>query len=170
MSRLGAFAPLVLLAALAPACRETAEGLKEDAARNEAAAREVGREVQAEAAHAAEQAAEKTSEALTGAAQQAEAAGRTLKVKTGLTASTEVDASRIDVDSDGPSRTVVLRGSVPTAAQRAAAETLAIANADGWAVRNELAVPSGAVPPAASGVGAIPPGGTAPAAATATTP
>ena len=51
-----------------------------------------------------------------------------------------IDASHIDVDTDADTRTVTLKGTVPTAAQKAAAEDLAREKAEGYKVRNLLTV------------------------------
>ena len=52
-------------------------------------------------------------------------------------------ASHIDVDTDNDSHTVTLRGSVPTAAQKAAAGQIAARHAAGYRIKNDLRV----VPP-----------------------
>jgi osmotically-inducible protein OsmY len=52
-----------------------------------------------------------------------------------------IDASHIDVDTDAGTRTVSLKGTVPTAAQKAAAEKVARDKAEGYSVRNLLTVP-----------------------------
>jgi len=104
---------------VAPAARDA----KEDA---KPAAKDVGEKVK-EGAH-------KTVEAL-------DAAKQHVDVKAALMADRTVDASHIDVDVDKEARTVTLRGTVPTAAQRTAAARIAREKADdGYRVRNELTV------------------------------
>ena len=51
-----------------------------------------------------------------------------------------IEASQIEVDTNGDTKTVTLKGTVPTAAQRAAAEKLAREKAEGYTVRNLLTV------------------------------
>ena len=51
-----------------------------------------------------------------------------------------IDASHIDVDTDANTKTVTLKGTVPTAAQKAAAETVAREKAVGYQVHNLLTV------------------------------
>jgi hypothetical protein len=62
-----------------------------------------------------------------------------VEVARALAADTTIDASHVHVEADEAARTVVLRGSVPDAHQRAAAERIAAAHAAGYQVRNELA-------------------------------
>ena len=51
-----------------------------------------------------------------------------------------IDAPHIDVDTDADTKTVTLKGTVPTAAQKAAAEKVAREKAEGCRVRNLLTV------------------------------
>jgi osmotically-inducible protein OsmY len=62
-----------------------------------------------------------------------------LEVDKALTRETSLDSSHIDVDVKDETRTIVLRGSVPNAAQKVAAERIATEHAHGYQVRNELA-------------------------------
>ena len=64
----------------------------------------------------------------------------TLDVKTAIIADKTVDAGAIDVDTFQDRKVVVLRGSVPTEAQKAKAEQIARNNATGYTVENRLAV------------------------------
>jgi hyperosmotically inducible protein len=64
----------------------------------------------------------------------------TLDVKTAIIADKTVDAGAIDVDTFQDKRVVVLRGSVPTAAQKTKAEQIARDHAKGYTVENRLAV------------------------------
>ena len=63
-----------------------------------------------------------------------------LDVKAALMSDKEIDASKIDVDGDAATKTVTLKGTVPTAAQKAAAEKVARSKAEGYTVRNQLTV------------------------------
>ncbi|MEO8520965.1 MAG: BON domain-containing protein [Acidobacteriota bacterium] len=65
---------------------------------------------------------------------------KTVDVKTALINDKSVDTSTINVDTFGDTKTVVLRGSVPTAAMKAKAEDIAHREAPGYTVKNELAV------------------------------
>ncbi len=64
----------------------------------------------------------------------------TLDVKAAIIADKTVDSGAIDVDTYQDKKLVVLRGSVPTEAQKAKAEQIARANATGYTVENRLAV------------------------------
>jgi osmotically-inducible protein OsmY len=55
-------------------------------------------------------------------------------------ADSSIDATKIDVDTDENTKTVTLKGSVATAAQKASAERIAKAKAEGYTVRNSLTV------------------------------
>ena len=139
-------------------CDNTAQGVKEDARENKAAAEQQAAEAKAETADeraeikqegreagaAIGNAAEKAGDAVAGAAKDAGAsihAGKqTLDVKTALQADPSIDATRIDVDTDENTKTVTLKGSVATAAQKAAAERIAKDKAAGYTVRNSLTV------------------------------
>jgi osmotically-inducible protein OsmY len=62
-----------------------------------------------------------------------------LEVEKALARETGLDASRIDVEADEETRTIVLRGSVPDEAQKASAGRIAAERAPGYEIRNELA-------------------------------
>ena len=64
----------------------------------------------------------------------------TLDVKAAILADKTIDAGAIDVDTDGTKKTVVIRGSVPTQAQKDRAEQIARENAKGYTITNQLAV------------------------------
>ena len=75
------------------------------------------------------------------AGQAASAAAQTAKVKAALVADTKVTASGIDVDTSAETKTITLKGHVPSAAQKTAAERIAVEKASaGYTVRNELTV------------------------------
>jgi len=102
------------------------------------AAKDVKREakpVAKEVGEKAKEGAEKTGEAL-------DAAKQHLDVKAALLADKTVDASHIDIDTDKNAKILYLRGTVPTAAQKATAGRIARDKADGFIVRNELTVMS----------------------------
>jgi osmotically-inducible protein OsmY len=114
---------LVLAIGAAAACENTAAGIKQDA------------KVAAESEAAAKA---KDTAAKTGAA--VGAAFETAEIKTALMADKSIDASAVNVDTYADTKTVVLRGSVPTATQRDQVERIAVAKAPGYRVENKLAV------------------------------
>jgi osmotically-inducible protein OsmY len=64
----------------------------------------------------------------------------TVDVKSAIIADKTVDSGAIDVDTYQDKKLVVLRGSVPSEAQKARAEQIARENAKGYTVENRLAV------------------------------
>lgn len=64
----------------------------------------------------------------------------TLDVKAAIIADKTVDSGAIDVDTFQDKKLVVLRGSVPTDAQKTRAGQIARDNAKGYTVENRLAV------------------------------
>jgi osmotically-inducible protein OsmY len=162
--------PAALLAAsLFGACSNTAKGIEEDSAQNAAKAKDASAEAAAaseratadakatagyaaqetkeaagNAAEATRQGAEKTAEATNDAAHNtanaADGAQQTMQIKSALMADKSVDASDIDVDTNGMTKTVTLKGHVATAAQKAAAERIAKGKAPGYTVVNNLVI------------------------------
>jgi hyperosmotically inducible periplasmic protein len=142
----------------AAGCENTASGIKKDAQENAAAAKEGTAEARAESKEAGaeakaegkevgadiKEAASDAGNAVAGAAEKAapaiDAAKQTLDVKTALMADAAIDASKIDVDTDAATKTVTLKGSVPSAAQKTSAERIAHAKAGGYKVNNQLVV------------------------------
>ena len=74
------------------------------------------------------------------AAEKTAAAVETVDVKSALIADGRVDASNINVDTNSSTKTVVLKGSVPTADQKATAEAIARDQAKGYTITNNLTV------------------------------
>jgi osmotically-inducible protein OsmY len=64
----------------------------------------------------------------------------TLDVKSAIIADKSIDSGAIDVDTFQDKKLVVLRGSVPTDAQKTKAEQIARENAEGYSIENRLAV------------------------------
>lgn len=64
----------------------------------------------------------------------------TMDVKAALIADGRVDAGNINVDTSASTKTVVLKGSVPTAEQRTIAEGIAREQAKGYTITNNLTV------------------------------
>ena len=67
-------------------------------------------------------------------------AAETVDVKTAIIADKTIDSGAIDVDTYQDKKLVVLRGSVPTEAQKQRAEQIAKDNAKGYTVENRLVV------------------------------
>jgi predicted small secreted protein len=162
--------PAALLAAsLFAACQNTARGVAQDAQENAEKAKDASADAKTsaeraaqDAKEAAEHAADATrnaaTEALertksasndverrakdkaTGTAGSLDAAAQTVQIKSALIADKNVDAGGIDVDTDAPTMTVTLKGHVPTAAQKAAAERIAKDKAPDYHVVNQLVV------------------------------
>jgi osmotically-inducible protein OsmY len=68
------------------------------------------------------------------------AATETADVKLALSMDKTVDASDINVDTDAATKVVTLKGSVASAEQRARAEAIAVREAAGFKVDNQLVV------------------------------
>ena len=64
----------------------------------------------------------------------------TVDVKTAIIADKTIDSGAIDVDTYQDKKLVVLRGTVPTEAQKQRAEQIAKDNAKGYTVENRLVV------------------------------
>lgn len=64
----------------------------------------------------------------------------TMDVKAALIADARVDAGNIKVDTSASTKTVLLKGSVPTAEQRTIAEAIAREQAKGYKIDNQLTV------------------------------
>jgi hypothetical protein len=94
-----------------------------------------------EAESAVKQTGESARDAVNQTAAAAAAAVQTAQVKTALVADSSVDAKDINVDTDPATKTIILKGYVPSAAQKTAAGRIATAKASaGYTVRNELVI------------------------------
>jgi osmotically-inducible protein OsmY len=129
------------------ACDNTAQGVREDSAEATEDAREAGdaataegREEAAEARREGREAADDARRTAGDAGAAVDAAGETIDVKSALMADDVVDASDINVDTFHETKTVVLKGSVPTADQKTAAGRIAAREAEGYKVDNQLTV------------------------------
>ena len=63
-----------------------------------------------------------------------------MQIKTALIDADNLDANNIDVDTNGSTKTVTLRGHVATASQKAAAERIAKEKAPDYRVVNNLVI------------------------------
>ena len=115
------------------ACRNTAAGLKRDTEEN-------SKKAAVEASKAADRASAATADAAQRAAEAAHAGTQTMSVKTALLADKRVAAKGINVDTDTSTRTVTLKGHVPSEEQKAIAEQIASQHSSGYHVRNELTI------------------------------
>jgi osmotically-inducible protein OsmY len=139
MTRQALAGGILAVAVAGSACSEQTEQRAEDAARATGAA------VQSAAADTVRN-AERVGEAAADAVRTsdvggaAQAAIETLDVKAALMADKRVDASGIDVDTDHKTKTVTLKGHVPSTDQRLTAEEIAREKAKGYSINNELVV------------------------------
>ena len=136
-----------MFAVATAACDNTSRGVQQDTA-------EAKRDAQAASADAKDEARDETAEAKAEGREAAddaqrtasdaggaiEAATETIDVKTALMADDSVDASDINVDTFHETKTVVLKGSVATAAQKTEAGHIAAREAEGYKVENQLVV------------------------------
>ena len=74
------------------------------------------------------------------AGDRASAATETADVKLAISMDKTVDASDINVDTDPATKTVTLKGTVTSAEQKARAEAIAVREATGFKVVNDLVV------------------------------
>lgn len=168
LTTLGAWAGAVAFAVISASCSDRADNKASEAARETGNAAERAGEATAGAArdagNATAGAARDAGNATAGAARDAggavkdagrgvgdavgnagragDAAVETMDVKLALTTDSRVDASNINVDTDHTTKTVTLKGRVPTAAQKTIAEQIATGKATGYRVINQLAVGS----------------------------
>jgi predicted small secreted protein len=133
------------------ACQNTARGVEQDTEKNTAAAREEARDANAEVKQEAREAGQSMERAGDKVAQETrdathtvgatlDAAAQTMQIKTALIDADNLDANDINVDTDGATKTVTLKGHVPTAAQKAAAERIAKEKAPEYSVSNLLEI------------------------------
>lgn len=129
----------------------TVDSAADDAARNAGRAGDAAADSSNRAGNAIERAGDATADAtkaagtavkdaLSNAGKAGDAAIQTFDVKAALTADTRVDAANINVDTDHVTKTVVLKGRVPTTAQKTLAGQIATSHANSYNVRNELTI------------------------------
>ena len=129
------------------ACSNTAAGIEKDAEKNADKAAAAAAETKAEAREATAEAKDATKDAraevkdeVRDASGAIKAAVETIDVKSALMADRTVDASHINVDTFHETKSVVLKGSVKTAAQRAEAARIAAAEAPSYRIDNQLTI------------------------------
>jgi hypothetical protein len=119
-----------------PEERETPPAGRQQGSDEAPSASEVANDVK----NAAEEAADKVKGAAEEMAPKVDAAKQVADVKLALMADPNVDGSAIDVDAEEDTKTIHLKGKVPTAAQKTAAERIARGKAEGWKIHNMLTV------------------------------
>ena len=147
MSFKNGYLAIALMSGLTLACSNTAAGVEKDAEKNLDKAAAAAAETKAEAKEAMAEAKDATRDARAEVKDEARAAAgaikaavETIDVKSALMADRTVDASHINVDTFHETKTVVLKGSVKTAAQRAEAARIAAAEAPSYGIDNQLTV------------------------------
>jgi osmotically-inducible protein OsmY len=130
----------LLSASLFVACQNTARGVEQDTERNTAAAKQEAREAGNAAERAGDRVAQETKEATRSVGGTLDAAAQTMQIKTALIDADNLDANNIDVDTDAATKTVTLKGHVPSASQKAAAERIAKEKAPDYRIVNNIAV------------------------------
>jgi osmotically-inducible protein OsmY len=126
----------VMALALAPACRNAEQDSRQAAEKVGDKAKEVGDKV----AEGVRDVGAKLKEGAKDAGAGIGAAKQTLDVKAALMGDSSIDSSHIDVSTDADTKTLTLKGTVPSAAQRAAVGKLAKDKAEGYKVSNRLTV------------------------------
>ena len=130
--------------------REAGAEMKQESREAGAAAERTGdrigqeaREIGTSAERAGDRVANESREAASSVGATLDAAAQTMQIKTALIDADDLDAGAIDVDTNASTKTVVLRGHVPTAAQKAAAERIAKSKAPEYRVVNNIEVRAG---------------------------
>ena len=90
----------------------------------------------------AERAGDRVAGAVESAGDTAAGAVQTADIKVALAADDSVDADDVNVDTNGETKVVTLKGTVRTTAQRERAEAIAKREAEGYRVDNQLVVRS----------------------------
>jgi len=123
----------VAIAAMAAGCSGQADLRDSEAARDATS-------VAGQAGDAVKDTGNAIGEAVMDGGRAADAAVETMDVKTALIADSRIDSGGINVDTDHVTKTVTLKGHVPTAAQRTFAEEIAVKKAVGYRVENKLTI------------------------------
>jgi osmotically-inducible protein OsmY len=116
------------------------DAIKEGAQKTGDAIKEAAQDVKENTKPVAQDAGAKAKEGAQKTGSAIDAGKQHVDVKAALLADKNVDASHIDIDVNKDTKTLYLRGTVPTAAQKALAERIARDKAGDFSVRNELTV------------------------------
>jgi hypothetical protein len=119
-----------------PEERETPPAGRQQGSDEAPSASEVANDVK----NAAEDAGQKVKGAAEDLAPKVDAAKQVADVKLALMADPNVDASGINVDADEGTKTIHLKGTVPSPGQKTSAERIARGKAEGWKIHNMLTV------------------------------
>lgn len=144
------------------ACGNTARGVEQDTKANTAEVKQEAREANVEMKQEAREAnaeikqeareagnaiertgdkiAAETKDATRSVGSTLDAAAQTMQIKTALIDADDLNANDIDVDTNGAAKTVTLKGHVPTAAHKAAAERIAKQKAPEYRIINNLVI------------------------------
>ncbi|MCC7043054.1 MAG: BON domain-containing protein [Acidobacteria bacterium] len=141
MKTIGTWVGAIAITVMGAACSERTENSAAEAAREtQEAASDAASDAARVTGEAASDATAAAGEALDNAGRAADAAVETMDVKAALVADTRIDASGVNVDTNHNTKTVMLKGVVPTTAQKTLAEQIAMKQAAGYRVQNNLAV------------------------------
>ena len=91
-------------------------------------------------------AADKAGDAASDAAAKTAAEATEVEVRAAIGMDPTITLSQIDVDSDAATKTIYLKGTVSTDAQKAAAEAAARSKAEGYTIVNQITVSAAAGP------------------------
>jgi hypothetical protein len=116
------------------------EKVKEGAEKTGDAVKDAAHDVKKDAKPVAKDVGEKVKEGAHKTGDALDAAKQHVDVKAALLADKNVDASHIDIDIDKDTKTLYLRGTVPTEGQKVAAGRIAREKASDYLIRNQLTV------------------------------
>ena len=120
--------------------REANAEMKQEAREANAEVRQEAREAGNAAERAGDRIANETRQATRTVGGTLDAAAQTMQIKTALIDADDLNAGGIDVDTNGDTKTVTLKGHVQTPAQKAAAERIAKEKAPQYRIVNNLEV------------------------------
>jgi len=120
--------------------REANAEMKQEAREANAELKQEAREAGNAAERAGDRVAQETKDATRSVGATLDAAAQTLQIKTALIDADNLDANNIDVDTNGSTKTITLKGHVSNASQKAAAERIAKEKAPGYRVVNSLVI------------------------------
>lgn len=130
------------LAGAAACSQETDRPAAVDVDVDESRARAEADDAADDARDTAERAGDRVAGAVDNAGDSAAGAVQTADIKVALAADDVVDADDVNVDTNGQTKVVTLKGTVRTAAQRERAEAIAKREAEGYRIDNQLVVRS----------------------------